>query len=694
MRQTRSAFSFALLLSAASAQMLAPSARAQWTQIAPTVTPQARDGAVAVYDPEHRGLVVFGGNATDASDETWILAGDVWTQRSPAHAPEARSNAHGFWDETRERVVVFGGNAPGQIDRSVIWTWDGSDWSSFTPAADPPARRDAAVAYDSTRDRIVLFGGVVDGSPDMTLADTWEFDGSTWVETTPDPSPGDRGSALLGYDPVRQIVVLVNGYSEATSALRRDTWIYSAGAWTEAASANAPQGSSLEMIWHPTVQKLMMVGRKETGTLTSWTFDGAAWNEHATSTHSLNGIPEASLAFDSERGVAVYLRQEGQSYRGYQLAEASWDQFLPVPQPGAADVGRGALIFDTKAGEPRLFGDSSGVYQGWRWDGTMWRLMDLDDSQSAPPSATARVAYDAGRGVAVAHDGRTVELTGTMWTSKSTASAPAPSGTMAYDKDRGRIVYFGGTVAFAQHTDVTWSWNGTSWDQLALAASPTARRQAAMAYDERRQRMVLFGGRGTVSGQQRHLTDTWELNDSTWTQSSAAAAVELRGDPSMTYDQGRQRVVLWGAQDDEENQLWEFDGTTWIGTEPPPIAGRTGLIGYDVAGKRLLLHDGDGRTWARPSVNNPADPNMGTDPSTPGGDDGGMAGDDANGDGSADGGAADEDDGKIARGDRDSGCAAAPSSSSQTGIWIWLTAIAVVHRSRRRNRHRYRSRER
>jgi hypothetical protein len=189
-------------------------------------------------------------------------------------------------------VVVFGGNAPGQIDRSVIWTWDGNDWSSFTPAANPPARRDAAVAYDSTRDRVVLFGGSVDGSPDTTLADTWEFDGNTWVETTPAASPGDRGAALCGYDPVRQLIVLANGQSETTGSLRKDTWVYSGGGWAEAAAANTPQGSSLEMLWHPTLQKLMIVGRKETGTLASWTFDGSAWSEHATSSHGLNGIPE------------------------------------------------------------------------------------------------------------------------------------------------------------------------------------------------------------------------------------------------------------------------------------------------------------------------------------------------------------------------------------------------------------------
>jgi hypothetical protein len=664
--------------------MFVASAHAQsWTQIAPTLVPRARSGAVLVYDPVRKEMVLFGGAATDESDETWILDDDVWTQRSPTHAPQARSNAYGFWDSKRERVVVFGGNAAGQIDRSVIWTWDGTDWSSFMPAANPPARRDAAVAYDSKRDRVVLFGGSVDGSPDTTLADTWEFDGSTWVETTPEASPGDRGGALMGYDPAREIVVLVNGYSEAESSLRRDTWIYDGSAWTAVPSANTPQGSSLEMIWDATQQKLTIAGRKETGSLTSWTFDGSAWTEHAASTYSLNGIPEASLAFDSERGVALYLRQEGQGYFGYRLRSTSWSQLLPVPQPGGVDVNRAALVFDSEAGEARLFADALGDFQGWRWDGIMWRHMDIADSPS--PSVTSLVAYDAERPGVVAYDGRIFELQGQSWTPRSSATAPASSGAMAYDQGRGSLVYFGGSVGFNEYTDATWTWDGVNWQQLALPNSPLARRQAALTYDEGRQRMVLFGGRGIVAGRTSHLFDTWELSGSAWTQSSAEGPTELRAEPSMTYDQGRQRVVLWAAQREDESQLWEYDGTTWIGTEPPPIAGMTGVLGYDAAGQRLLLHDGEGRTWARLSGSPPDAPGAGPDAGVAAGPGGpnGNDGDDGTGDGMSE-----QDGGTGSRnGGSDSGCAAAPSTSSAAGSWLWIAALGGLLRlSRRRPR--------
>ena len=40
------------------------------------------------------------------------------------------------------------------------------------------------------------------------------------------------------------------------------------------------------------------------------------------------------------------------------------------------------------------------------------------------------------------------------------ASAPSVVGALAYDKGQDRLVYFGGTIAFAQYADTTWTWAG------------------------------------------------------------------------------------------------------------------------------------------------------------------------------------------------------------------------------------------
>lgn len=682
MRRARSGSSLSVFITAAGSLLLAASTQAQaWTQIGPALTPAPRDGAVMVYDPVHKHMVLFGGDTDDYTNETWILDEDVWTRRSPEHAPEPRSNAYSFWDSARNRMVVFGGNAAGQIDRSRIWTWDGSDWSSFMPATNPPGRRDAAVAYDTTRDRIVLFGGVVDGSPDVTLADTWEFDGTAWTQIATSTSPVDRGAALMGYDPVRKLMVLVRGYSESRREGQYDTWTYDGSNWKEVPSSRTPTGTSLEIMWDPSQQKLLIAGRKETGSLGSWTFDGTSWSEQASTTYNINGLFEPGLAFDLERGYALYLRQENSSYLGFRLRAAAWDQLLPVPQPGGGYVNRGALIFDSAAGEPRLFvepGAGQGL-QGWRWDGIMWRHLKLAGAQV--PNTSGRIAHDAERGVTLAFDGRTFELEGTSWKVKTSTSAPSAAGAMAHDAGRGRLLYFGGTVAFAKYADTTFTWDGTRWEELGVAGTPPPRSGAALAYDARRGRMVLFGGMGTLNGQQRYLFDTWELNGNSWTESSVQGPQDLRDWPSMTYDQTRRRIVLWGKQNEEDARVWEYDGRAWIGTEPPPIAGESGLLGYDAAGARLLLHDEHGNTWARPSAGGSTDPEGEVtagdgEPST-GGDAGGTQG-------SADAGADDEgtgDDASDSRGG-DSGCATAAGSQAR-GSWALVALVAVLLRRRR-----------
>lgn len=697
MRQMCSPSLLAFMLALGGFVLRAPSASAQaWTQIAPTITPASRAGAVLVHDPLHKQLVLFGGETTDDNDETWTLEGDVWTQRAPVHSPPARHDAYGFWDSARQRVVLLAGNAAGQIDRDTIWSWDGDDWTSMTPTERPPARRDAAVAYDSTRDRIVLFGGVVDGSPDTTLADTWEFDGTRWSPVTPSTSPGDRGAALMGYDPVRKITVLVNGYSEATRALRRDTWTYDGISWNEVPNANPPQGSSMKLIWHPTQQKLLLAGRKETGKLTAWTFDGAVWSELPNASFDLNGIDEASMAFDAEGGYLLYLRNEGQSYTGFRLRDGSWDRLLPVPQPGGAIANRGTLLYDSQAGEARLLAEVSAGdgLQAWRWDGIMWRQSQASGAQR--PSSSACVAYDAERGLSVAYDGRLFELDGDTWKARSSSSLPPSSGALAFDAGRKLSVYFGGVIMFGVYSDATWSWDGSSWKELEVLSPPSGRTRAGLAYDERRGRLVLFGGAEMMNGRQRHVFDTWELRGSTWTEVTTAAPIDLRDMPTMAYDRGRQRVVLWGRQDAEDAKLWEYDGRGWVGTEPPPIAGTSAIIGYDDGNKRLLLHDDQGRTWARPSGSAAPD-----NPSTPGSDEPSTsadAGSAAGGSSASSGGDGDEEgadggvdgsDGDTPHRRGDSGCAVTTSAApGSAGLAALLATLALLWRRSRRSSRR------
>ena len=87
----------------------------------------------------------------------------------------------------------------------------------------------------------------------------------------------------------------------------------------------------------------------------------------------------------------------------------------------------------------------------------------------------------------------------------------------------------------------TSSAQGLPWTQVA---SGPPRRDHAMAYDAARQRVVLFGGNNNPTN---YLGDTWEWNGTNWTQLAPATSPTGRVSHAMAYDAARQRVVLLGG---------------------------------------------------------------------------------------------------------------------------------------------------
>ncbi|MBN2494900.1 MAG: hypothetical protein JXR96_09950 [Deltaproteobacteria bacterium] len=649
-----------------------PAAAQGWEQISPPPRPEPREGAALVYDRVHEHLVLFGGEGLDTLADTWILAGDVWTELAPETSPPRRHDAHAFWDEMRERVTIFGGIGYG-TDRNEIWSWDGADWSSSMPSAlVTPARRDAAVAYDSERDRIVLFGGTVDGSPDASLADTWEYDGSGWSLIEPAASPTDRGRARMGYDPQRKIVVLMGGWSQ-TEGECRDTWTWDGSSWTECPDAGTPVTSSqLRMTWDPVEQKLMLAGIEDVTSLRAWHFDGSSWIAHAESGIDLYGIDEPCLAFDESRGYALFFTEESHMNAGFTVSPAGdWSRLLPTPQPGGIDVYRGGFVFDTQASELRLFGESASDFAGWRWDGDMWRPLDLQGADEIYTPCC--VAYDASRHATVVFSSRTFELVGDSWTERPSSESPPQSGAMAYHAGLGRVIYFGGVVGFLEYADETWEWDGSEWRVLPTGSSPPGRRDGGLAYDEARERLVLFGGSGMVAEHTQLLRDTWELSGGDWRLVDSDGPENLHGTPKMTYDPNRHRIVMWAEQGDEDARVWELDGSTWVGTDPPPDSPEEGQLGYDLDTGRQVLHL-DGKTWARESGTLPRPDGGGTDG-------GGADGAGADG-GGADGGAGGDGDGK----ESGCGCSARRPDAPAWIAWLALLAAAGLARGRRHRR--------
>ena len=88
---------------------------------------------------------------------------------------------------------------------------------------------------------------------------------------------------------------------------------------------------------------------------------------------------------------------------------------------------------------------------------------------------------------------------------------------MTYDPVSGKIIAFGGFDGTGYLND-TWSFDGTSWTQIATQSAPPARAAAQMTYDSVAQKIVLFGGFDGTN----YLGDTWLWDGSTlqWTQAT------------------------------------------------------------------------------------------------------------------------------------------------------------------------------
>ncbi len=169
----------------------------------------------------------------------------------------------------------------------------------------------------------------------------------------------------------------------------------------------------------------------------------------------------------------------------------------------------------------------------------------------------------------------------------SQPSLARASMSMVYDSGRGVTVIFGGRNASTLvPLSETYQYAGTQWDLVTTLHSPPARYWAGMAYDAHRQKVVLFGGQNNSTS----FNDTWEFDGADWTNIAASHAPDAQSGLSMTYDTCRQKTVLFSSQ----GTTWEYDGTDWTQVETaaaPP--GRTeASMAFDATHCQVVLFGG------------------------------------------------------------------------------------------------------
>jgi hypothetical protein len=171
---------------------------------------------------------------------------------------------------------------------------------------------------------------------------------------------------------------------------------------------------------------------------------------------------------------------------------------------------------------------------------------------------------------------------------------------------------FGGDSGTTYLND-TWSFDGTTWTQIATQSAPPARAAAQMTYDSVTQKVVLFGGfNGT------YLNDTWLWDGSTlqWTQATPAHHPTAVTGP-MLFPDPDGRADVFGGYDGHFYQLtmWQWNGSDWTQLFPStvPFARASAAVATNTSTGQVVMFGGladvnpnntwtyDGTTWTMQS---------------------------------------------------------------------------------------------
>lgn len=568
---------------------------------------------------------------------TWDSATRIWIRPYPAHNPSNRSAIPLAWDGNLNGVLMFGGNAGGA--KNDTWLWNGSDWTLVAPATtSPPARYGAGMVWDSVHNQVVLFGGHTGASADVIYNDVWVWNGSDWSQAAPDTSkgaPAGRYNFAMAYDPVNQAVVIYGG-NQGTPATSNDTWLLTTGdgvnyQWSNPLGLNptadyAPVArANVVMTWDPVHRVIVLFGGSvnnaetwewDTSALT-WTFQGLKVSPTGRNQHLMWFDPSLQQVVVTQ-GTGGGSLNDVWTWDGVGV---NWVALTPNLRFGSA------LTYDSKGHAVYLTMGCNGLGNTkytdfWSWTGSTWTQQSGPGAPINPvPRALTGTVYDPVQDRILTWSG----LTGTgnagfvstnyvyawspalkQWIGTLPGVRPGARGGFgwAYVPGPGKpvTVLTGGADTVPTLYGTTYVWDSAANTFTAQSGTgPSARGGTNMVYDSLRGQVVLFGGTTTTNQTTTNVTtlgvdynDTWigkwDGNNFTWTNAipnGADGSPPARSWASMAFD--GQYVWLTGgmANGDEKaqqapgktalffNDMWRWDGTSW--TQVVPATGPVGL---------------------------------------------------------------------------------------------------------------------
>ncbi len=122
------------------------------------------------------------------------------------------------------------------------------------------------------------------------------------------------------------------------------------------------------------------------------------------------------------------------------------------------------------------------------------------------------------------------------------------------------LMYGGWAPPNWRPTSEAWTWNGTSWSRLQMSGAP-AFAHHTMALDSKRGVLVVCGRPTPHEGGEYQI---WEYDGNNWSRkANVPVDTAAQGDPKLTYDTRRNRLVLYVASYAGDAEIWESDGKRW-----------------------------------------------------------------------------------------------------------------------------------
>lgn len=192
---------------------------------------------------------------------------------------------------------------------------------------------------------------------------------------------------------------------------------------------------------------------------------------------------------------------------------------------------------------------------------------------------------------------RTWMLSGGSWTEVNPPNAPSPRYLASMAPLKNRVVLFGGQLTNFDEASDTWLFDGVTWNHAAPALSPPARAGATLA--PLGDRVVLFGGYGDAASTPPdypvNFADTWTFDGTSWTE--VAVTTHPPGRSWATMATLGNRVILFGGSDDHNGDLadtWSFDGSTWTEISVPYAPPERSMACMAALSDRIILFGGRG----------------------------------------------------------------------------------------------------